>query len=177
MLLLFCSSIEDNSTNQMLQTFYETASNIFPSHVFLLIHMICRMPVCLFVCVLKWCAYIVFLYVCDVTVVVICLFVCDSGAMLILCVCVCWQPLDRTLGNAYTHNDRSSLTMIALPPDFFITIMKSNQFSNTYAPSPNSLVTLKKYSKTQTIYHYFPASTTSAKISPRSIISKLTAFL
>ena len=74
----------------------------------------------------------------SVTVVVICLFVCDSGAMLILCVCVRWQPLDRTLGNAYTHNDRSSLTMIALPPDFFITIMKSNQFSNMSALSRNS---------------------------------------
>ena len=28
MLLLFCSSLEDNSTNQMLQTFYETASTL-----------------------------------------------------------------------------------------------------------------------------------------------------
>ena len=37
MLLLFCSSFEDNSTNQILQTFYETASFIFPSHVSLLI--------------------------------------------------------------------------------------------------------------------------------------------
>ena len=50
----------------------------------------------------------------SVTVVVICLFVCDSGAMLILCVCVRWQPLDRTLGNAYTHNDRSSSRLSGL---------------------------------------------------------------
>ena len=112
-----------------------------------------------FVCVLKCCAYIVFLYVClsETVVVILCyFFVCDSGALLILCVCVRWQPLDRTLGNAYTHNDRSSLTMIALPPDFFITIMKSNQFSNTYALSPNSLVRL---TQAQAITHDFPAST------------------
>ena len=34
--------------------------------------------------------------------------------MLILCVCVRWQPLDRTLGNAYTHNDRSSSRLSGL---------------------------------------------------------------
>ena len=133
-------------------------------------YMTCHMTVSLFVCVLKCCAYIVFLYVCfsETVVVILCyFFVCDSGALLILCVCVRWQPLDRTLGNAYTHNDQSSLTMIALPPDFFITIMKGNQFSNTYALSPNPLVRLKKYSKTQAITHDLPASTTSAKISPR----------
>ena len=148
--------------------------NHFPSHVFLLTWFVACL--CVFLSVSSS-GVLILCFFMSVTVVVICLFVCDSGAMLILCVCVRWQPLDRTLGNAYTHNDRSSLTMIALPPDFFITIMKSNQFSNTYAPSPNSLVTLKKYSKTQAITHYFPASTTSAKISPRSIISKLTAFL
>ena len=119
---------------------------------------VCPQVLCLYcvsLCLFVWdcCGYIV--------------FVCDSGALLILCVCVRWQPLDRTLGNAYTHNDQSSLTMIALPPDFFITIMKGNQFSNTYALSPNPLVRLKKYSKTQAITHDLPASTTSAKISPR----------
>ena len=114
---------------------YETASIIFPSHVFLLIWFVACL--CVFLSVSSS-GVLILCFFLSVTVVVICLFVCDSGAMLILCVCVRWQPLDRTLGNAYTHNDRSSLTMIALPPDFFITIMKSNQFANMYAFSPNS---------------------------------------
>lgn len=86
--------------------------NHFPFSCFFA-YMICRMPVCLFVCVLKWCAYIVFLFVCDCcSYMSFCLWLWCYAYIVCLCTLAAsrsytWERL-HTQWSVFLNNDRSS---------------------------------------------------------------------